>query len=296
MKRRHTLLLAGLLMVGCSPENLSEQVTKGAVSAGAEQLTREDTQQQLAEASRDPKTQEAMQNVTAQVTEGMLQALESPRAQQRVAELTRAVTQAAAQQMIAALSGDKTRDEIELLARGATDAALQQMAQSLRSDLGPAMRDLLEGDMARGLAAALNSKEMQDAIARESQTFAHNAVLGWNTGVRAAWTGQGGALQAARGLPDIGRTLLIVALVVLVLLTLIAISFAVMLVARARQARSEVARLESATLLLATVMREKQDTQQTDEILAVVQQALEGRAERTGKHRILDALRMRKTG
>jgi hypothetical protein len=268
-------------------------MTRGAVSEGSEQLTQPETQQNLQEASEDPQTQAAMQNLTAQVAEGMLQALESDRAQQRLSSLTRAVTQAAAQQMIAALSGDKTREQIEMIARGATDAALKQASNNLRTDVGPAMRDLLEGDVAKGIADALSSDGMQDAFARQSQTFAHNAVLGWNSGAKTAWEMPEGALHA---MPSLYRTLAIVGGVGLVLVTLIALSVAAIFVSRARQARSEVARLESATLLLATVMREKQETQQTDEILAVVQHALEGRAERTGKHRILDALRMRKAG
>jgi hypothetical protein len=57
-----------------------------------------------------------------------------------------------------------------------------------------------------------------------------------------------------------------------------------------------VERLESATLLLATAMRERQQTEQSDEIVAIVQQALEGRAEKSGKHRIMGALGMRKAG
>lgn len=281
-----------VLTAGCSPENLAGGMTRGAVSAGAEQLTRDETQQRLQEASQDPQVQAATQNLTAQVAEGMLQALESDRAQQQVSEITRVATQAAAQQMIAALSGEKTRAQIELLARTATDAALKQAAQSMRTDLGPAMHDMLEGDLAKGIAEALNSDAMQDAFARESRTFAHNAVLGWNTGASAAWRGEEGAMHELRALP----VYLTAGAIALGLITLITVSLAVIFVARARQARSEVARLESATLLLATAMREKQETQQTDEILAVVQHALEGRAERTGKHRILDAMRIRKTG
>jgi hypothetical protein len=293
MNRCKVALVLGLMLVGCSPSNLSRQVTRGAIDGTSEQLTRPDTQQDLQEASRDPEVREATENLTAAVADGVIQALESDRAQQRMSEITRAVTQAAVQQMIAALSGDRTRAQIELIARGATDAALKQASENMREDVGPAIRALLEGDVTKGFADALNSDPIQDAIARESQTFAHNAVLGWNSGAKKAWEMPEGALQSV---PGVYRTIAIAGGVGLVLVTLIALSVAVMFVARARQTGNEVARLESATLLLATMMREKQETQQTDEILAVVQHALEGRAERTGKHRILDALRMRKTG
>jgi anti-sigma factor ChrR (cupin superfamily) len=70
----------------------------------------------------------------------------------------------------------------------------------------------------------------------------------------------------------------------------------VILVARAWRTRAEVDRLESATLLLATAMRERQQNAQSDEIVAVVQQALEGRADKSGKHRITGALGLRKSG
>ncbi|MET0286162.1 MAG: hypothetical protein ABW352_16895 [Polyangiales bacterium] len=291
MDRCKVLLSIALLCGGCSVAQLSRQATRGAIDESTAQLAQGDTPQALQQAARDPQLQGAAQDLSGAVAEGILQALESDRAQKRVSDLTRIVTQAAAQQMIDALASDKTRAQLELLARGATDAALKQSAETLQSDLGPAIKHLLERDMAEGMANALGSDPMQKAIARESQTFAHNAVLGWNSGFRTAWQGPDGALHDARG-----SSMIVLVLALLGLAALIVVSFAVMTVARARQARSEVARLESATLLLATAMREKQETQQTDEILAVVQHALEGRAERTGKYRILDALRMRKSG
>lgn len=43
MRRIDIVLVLGLLAAACSPEQLAGQVTRGAVSGGSEQLTREDT-------------------------------------------------------------------------------------------------------------------------------------------------------------------------------------------------------------------------------------------------------------
>jgi hypothetical protein len=296
MAPRRTILVLGLALAACAPQNLARQVSRAAIDEGAEELTRDDTQQSLREASADPKLQAAAQDMTRQIAEGVLQAMESPRAREQMTAITRAVTQAAVQQMVAALGNQQTLASMQALTRGATDAALKQVAANLKTDLGPSMRALLEDEVALGIAGALRSDAMQPALGRAIETTAHHAMLGFNSGAGAAWNGNEGAMREARMLPGVASGWLIAAFALLGLTALIFVSGAVMLMARARRTHNEVARLESATLLLATAMRERQQTEQTDEILAVVQQALEGRAEKTGKHRILNAIRMRRTG
>jgi hypothetical protein len=289
------LPVLGLALLACTPNNIARQASRAAVDEGAEQLTKESTQDTLQEAAEDPKIRAATSEMTESISEGVLRALESERARTQISAMTRSITQAAVQQLVASLGQEQTRQSLAGLTRGVTDAALEQVASSLQTDFRPAVRSMLQEDLATGMAAALRSQELQPALGQTAQTVAYNAMLGANNGLGAAWQGQEGMLGTARGLPSVTSTLLWPALIGMGLLSLMFVSGAVMMVARARHAHAEVARLESATLLLATAMRERQATEQTDEILAVVQSALEGRAEKSGTHRILDALKLRKS-
>jgi hypothetical protein len=295
MRHPASWIVFGFMLIGCTPSQIARQASRSATDEAAEQLTRKDTQKDLEQASRDPKMQQAMQNSSEQVAEGILQALESDRARAQISAITRGITQSAVQQLFAALGDEQTRAMMDHLARSVTDNALKQMAANMEGDLGPAMRSMLQRDMAEGIAGALGSDALQPGLATATQTFAHNAALGLNSGFGAAWTGDTGATHEARALPGLGSVLTL-GLVLAGLMALALLSVAVIVTMRARQSRYEVERLESATLLLATAMRERQQTEQTDEILAVVQSALEARADKSGKHRIRDAMKLRKAG
>jgi hypothetical protein len=300
MTTRSCTIFLGLALLapttGCTPSTIARQATRGAVDEGAEELTKQDTQQSLQQAAADPQIQEATRDMTQMIADGVLKALESDQAHQQISSITRGITQAAVQQMVAALGDEKTREHLVSLTRGVTDAALAQVATHLSSDLRPALRAMLQEDLASGLAGALRSEELQPQLGATAQNVAYNLALGANQGLGKAWVDDDGLARELRFVPGMGSTWLWMGLAALALLTLMFVSLAVMLVARSQRARAEVSRLESATLLLATAMRERQQTEQTDEIVAMVQQALEGHAEKTGKHRILSALRMRKAG
>src|SRR5690606_25576717 len=115
---------------------------------------------------------------------------------------------------------------------------------------------------------------MKGALGDTTQRVAYHAVLGANQGVDAVWSGSEGALADVRGFSSAGRTWLWLLVAALGLLATALVCGAIIAVTRTRRARAEVARLESATLLLATAMREKHQTEETDNILAVVQQSL----------------------
>jgi cellobiose-specific phosphotransferase system component IIB len=291
-------LVLGLVLLapsgGCSPSLMARKVSSAAVDEGAQELTKQDTQQSLQEAAADPQIQSATRDMTQQIADGVLKALESDQAHQQIGIITRGITQAAVQQMVAALGDDKTREHLAGLTRGITAAAIDQAANSFKSELRPAMRTMLQEDLASGIAGALRSEELQPQLGATAQNVAYNLALGANQGLGKAWVDDSGIARELRFMPGMGRSWLWLGLGALALLTLMFVSVAVMLIARAQRARAEVSRLESATLLLATAMRERQQTEQTDEIVALVQQALEGKAEKTGKHRILSALGMRK--
>lgn len=298
MRFRTLLPLVALVVASCAPSvnAVARQASKAAVDEGAEELTREDTQQSLQEAAQDPKLQEAATTLTEQVTEGVLRALESDQAHERIMSLTKAATE----QMIASLGSEPTRARLSGLTSAIAGAALGQVATDMKDRLGPALRELVQDDMAQGMAAALQSQALQPALGRTAQTVAYNAVVGANDGLGAAWLASNGLLGEARGasgtFANLGVGWLWLPLAVLAMLTLMVIAAAVMMVTRTRRAQVEVERLESATLLLATALRERQQTAESDEIVTIVQEALASRAEQTGKHRILSALRLRKTG
>jgi len=298
MRTHTTLVLLTLSLSACAGtvNDVARQASKAAVDEGAEELTKQDTQQSLQNAAEDPQIQAATAAMTEQVAQGVLNSLDSDQAKEQIAGLTRT----AVQQLVASLGSQQTRAQLAALTGSVADAALAQVATSLKEDFRPAIRSMIQEDLAQGMAAALQSQQLQPALGQAAQTVAYHAVMGANDGLGAAWLGSDGMMGEARSMSGsvagFGMGWVWVALAALGMFTLMMVSGATMMIARSRRTHHEVERLESATLLLATAMREKQQTEQTDEILAVVQQALEGRAEKSGKHRILDALRMRKAG
>ena len=299
MTPRKLLPVAGLLLVSaCAPSinAAARQASKAAVDEGTEQIAKEDTQESLRAAASDPDVQAATKAMTDHVAEGVLQALESERAHEQLSGLTRAITQSAAQQLVAALGAPQTRAQLIGLTNAVTEAALQQAARSMQTELRPALQTMIREDVGQGMAAALNS-QLQPALGQTAQTVAYNAVIGANDGLGRAWAGSDGMSADLRDAGEGGFGLLWLALTVMGLFALMLVAGAVMMVARARRTRHEVARLENATLLLATAMRTPPgESHQNEELLRVVQQALEHNAERSGRHRIVDALKLRKSG
>jgi hypothetical protein len=291
------LFVVALALGACGPSinAAARDASKAAIDQGAQEITRQDTQQNLLAAAKDPDIAAATEAMTDRIAEGILKALESDRAHAQLASLTKVITDTAARQLVAALGSKATSEQLVGLTNAVTEAALKQVAESLQTEFRPAVQAMMSEDVGQGLATALQSR-LQPAFGQTAQTVAYNAVLGANNGLGRAWSSSNGIVRDARVLGAGGLGLLWIPLVLLGMLTLMLIAGAVMMVARARRTRSEVTRLESATLLLATAMRERQATAQTDEIVAIVQHALEGRAERTGRHRILDALKMHKSG
>jgi hypothetical protein len=140
------------------------------------------------------------------------------------------------------------------------------------------------------MQASLN-EQMNQALGKTAHRVAYSAVIGANEGL-------GDALHAGIGpelksWSDTGLTWGRILLIGLGLLTLLLIALAVMAVARARRARTDVLRLESATLLLATAMREKHESAETEEIVEIVRTALADSAAQRGKNRLLGALSLR---
>ena len=279
-----------LAIAGCAPvKEVAKEASGAAVHEGAEELTKEDTQQERKKAASDPDVQRATELMTQQIADGVLNALSSDRAHEQIGALTQEVARNAAVQLTEALTGPQVRQRVLGLTHDMTGAALQQVAASLQSDLRPALTDMLTNDLAQALDTALR-QQLQPAVGTTAHTMAYQAVLGANDGLGDVLAHPSGGILSARGLWS--TDWLWWAAILLGLIALTVVAAAVWALARASRTRAEVSRLESATLLLATAMRERQQTtEQRDEMVALVQQALQGPSERRSKYRLLDALR-----
>jgi hypothetical protein len=286
-------LLAGVLSTGCahSVNELARETSRAAVDESVDQLTQEDSKQQIAAAAQDPRVEETVKNLTDQVTEGVLRALESERAQKQIANITGSAARAVTQQMLTSLGSPVVHEQLEQMTTNVTHAALAGFGSTLRDDFMPTFRDALARDLAEGTAQGLRNGQFNDAIGATAQNVAYKAVLGVNDGLRSSWLGDTG--DQMRGVARAGVPWLWLALAGLTLFALSLLCIAAIVVTRTRRARLEVRRLESATLLLATAMRERHETKETDEIVSVVREALEKSAEEHQRHGLLGILRLR---
>jgi hypothetical protein len=284
------------LAVGaCAPavKEVARQASEAAIDEGAEELTQQDTQRELRSAATDPDVQKATELMTSQIAEGVLEALSSARSREQIGALTRQIARDAALGLTAAMTGPQVREHMLGLTHAITGAALSQAATSLQTELRPALTDMLQNDLAQALGAALR-QQLQPAVGTTAHTVAYNAVMGANQGLGAVLGHPSGGVASAHRLWNSSSHWLWWAISALALIALIAIAAAIWMLARASRTRAEVSRLETATLLLATAMRERQQTEHNDEIVAIVQQALQRPAQHHRKHRLLEALRMHK--
>jgi hypothetical protein len=292
--RSAAVLGAALALGACahSVKEIARESSSAAVDESVEQLTDEDTKREAAGAAQDPRVEAALAAITDHVTEGILKSLESERARKQVAELTATATHAAAQELVHTLASAQAREQFQLLTSSVVQAGVQDLGRSLHGEFVPALRDALERDLSAGAAGGLRGP-LHDALGVTAQNVAYNAVLGANQGLRSSWLGEQGTLGDVQRASERGLPWLSLLLGAMALLALSLISAAVIVVARARRARVEVQRLESATLLLATAMRERHASEETDEIVSIVRDALEKSAQEHQRHGLLGALRLR---
>lgn len=218
----------------------------------------------------------------------MLEALQTEAAQQRVSRIAASATRAAVRESLQQLTKQTTEKQLAALTHRLASSATRGIADSLPATLGPAMTHVVQAQLMPGVTRALGTERMQRRLAEVTRSAAHDAVLGTAAGLHDAWYGYGSQT------PDL-RLWLWLPLALLGLLCVLAVAMAVIVTARARRARAEVARLEDATLLLATVLRERRQTAEADEIATIVQQALESSAQARRGQSILGALRLRRT-
>jgi hypothetical protein len=182
------------------------------------------------------------------------------------------------------------RGRIEALTNNVTDAALHNLGGKLHDEFLPGLRAALAQELAEGAASGLRNEQLRAALGSTAENIASQVVLGVNDGLRASWLGSDSA--GMRGMADVGMTWLKLVLWGLGLLALSLACAALIAITRTRRARVEVTRLETATLLLATAMRERHETEQTDEIVTVVRDALEKSANERQHHGLFGALRL----
>jgi hypothetical protein len=286
-------LLWALCSVGCanSVKDIARESTKAVVDESVDQLTAEDSKQQIAEAANDPRMEQAINNITDQVTEGVLRAMASGQTQENLAKLTAIATRAATKQMLDTLGSEEMRARLSDMTGAMTKQILANVGTAMRDDLMPTLKGSLARDFSEVAATSLNNGQLHEALGTTVQHVAYNAVLGAGDGLTTSWRGDTG--ESVRGAAKAGMPLVQMAFWGLLALALCLICAAVIAIARNSRARTEVRRLETATLLLATAMRERNAGQETDEIVTVVRDALEKSAAEHHRGGLLGILRMR---
>lgn len=280
-------------MGGCAHtvKDIARESTKAVVDESVDQLTAEDSKQQISEAANDPRMEQAISNITDQVTEGVLRAMASGQTQENLAKLTAIATRAATKQILDTMGSEEMRGRLATLTGALTKQIVANVGTAMRDDLMPTLKGSLARDFSEVAATSLNNGQLHDALGSTMQNVAYNAVIGAGDGLGTTWRGAPG--DSVRGAAKAGMPLLQMAFWGLFALAVCLISAAAIAIARGSRARTEVRRLETATLLLATAMRERQDGQQTDEIVTAVRDALEKSAQEHRRHGLLSILRLR---
>lgn len=285
-------LCCALCWVGCAQavKEIARESTKAVVDQSIDQLTGEGAKQQLSEAANDPRMEQAITNITDQVTEGVLRAMASGQTQENLAKLTATATRAATKQMLATLGSEEMGERLSTLTSAMSKQIMASVGIAVRDDLMPIMKGSLARDFSEVAATSLHDRQLHDALGATVQHVAYKAVLGVNDGLGTTWRGATG--DSVRDAAKAGLPLVQFAFWAVVGLAVCLISAAAMAIARTRRASTEVRRLETATLLLATAMRERQSGQDGDEIVTAVRDALESSAQ---EHRLglLGFLRLR---
>jgi hypothetical protein len=279
LRARSILICFLFAAAGCAPtiKDAARNASQAAVEESVDQLT-----QERAPPTSADKNPTAGQALTESAMQGMLKTLRTPEAQADLALVMHTLLGTAMQELRQNMRSPETRAALRQLAAEGADAMLAQTTQHIQGDLGKSA--------AHGIAEAFKT-ELQPAFAETSRTVFENAVVGVNHGLDDVWS-SGGALGDVQDVSHTLMTGLWIGLAILGLIALIVMGLAALAMARARTARAEVARLEDATLLLATAMREQHDTEQTQEILAIVQAALQ--RDRHEATRLLQALELRR--
>jgi hypothetical protein len=292
-KRASTWVAMLMVCAGCVPSvsGVARRASSAATDEAVEEATDQESRRRMASLAEDPKIAQATQELIQNTTLGIMQALDSEEGQKRMAAITQRLTDTWVEQLTSSLSSQQTRQRVAALTGTMTDAAMMQVGESLRSELGPAMRDVLREDIGPAMGQTLD-EQMNYALGNTAQTVAYRAVLGANDGLGAAWSdtelGSNVKSASAAGFQWLRWGVAALALVALMMLCL-----AVMAMARARRARADVQRLESATLLLATAMRERHASGETSEIVEIVRTALEDSAASHKRRGLLGALHLR---
>jgi len=287
-----TLAVAALLAGGCahSVKEIARESSRAAVDESVDELTDEDSKQQLAAAAEDPRVEQAVSNITDQIMDGVIKSLESDRTHKQLQSITSSAARTISRELLASLASPEAHAQIQQLTSSMAEGAIDNLGESLKTSFVPGVREALEHDLAAGAAGGLTGP-LHDALGATAQNVAYNAVLGADQGLRSSWLGDTG--QDLRSFASVGMPWLRLGIWGLGLLALSMLCAALIVIARARQARSEVMRLETATLLLATAMHERHAGNETDELVSVVRDAMEKSAQERQRHGLLGMLRLR---
>jgi hypothetical protein len=175
--------------------------TPPALTEALQTLNEPENRQLLGELMSMPEIRNAANNLAQGFTNGALDGLTDEERQAKlremadafVADLTKAMGQGldreitpqlqklAAGSVSAALNeafSSRHSEQVNGFINSLTTAALASMAANLRSELGPAVRDVLQNDVGPGLAGMLKNGELDASLERSGRAFSRGIVLG----------------------------------------------------------------------------------------------------------------------
>jgi len=113
-------LAAALLMSGaCAPtvKSAAREASGAAVDQSVDQLTSEKNKAELAKTAQDPRVQQAAEETSKQITEGVLKSMQSEAMRAEVARLTKLTADTAVRQMVVTLGSEDTRGQLSKVPR-----------------------------------------------------------------------------------------------------------------------------------------------------------------------------------
>ncbi|MFW6087276.1 MAG: DUF4381 family protein [Myxococcota bacterium] len=286
-------------MMGCA-RGLASQAAGGAVDESLEEAAEAEGQRDLGKILSNPEVRQATRELSRSVVQGAIVGLtEDERLQGTDPALDGFATEVAAEVGAAAtgaivttlseqlpeltettldqLGSDGSREQLAAVTRTVTTAVLEAFAAGLRTDVGPALRQVIATDVALGTRAALDGG-LGEAVGDTARIAGRNFVIGSEDGLVRVLGDEQGALSIvlARTLGQ-GAGLAPLVFWGLALVAALLVAGLVWAVVRLRRARAEAREQREATRLLMTAFKAAEKRPWSEELQAVLRQEMRDR-------------------
>lgn len=286
--------LASLL--GCA-RGLASQAAGGAVDQSLEEASEQEGQQDLGKILSNPEVRQATRDLSRSVVQGAILGLtEDERLQEMdpaldglaagvAAEVGAAATEAMvttlaerlpelSEATLDQLGSEDSRAQLASVTHAVTTALLEAFATGLRTDVGPALRQVIASDVAVGTRAALDGG-LDEAIGNTARIVGRNFVIGSEDGLARVLADEKGALSIvlARTLGQ-GTGLASLMMWAWALAALLLAAGLVWTIIRFRRARAEAREQREATILLMSAFKESEKRPWSGELQEVLGRAM----------------------